>query len=83
MTKRCYTHLSAEDRGTLSLGLARNTTRGRPYRASTAQSQAAARARQPRRPRTLLDPWRWQYVQTQLAQGCSPEQIAGRLNRAS
>ena len=83
MTKRCYTHLSAEDRETLSLGLARHTTRGRPYRASTAQSQAAARARQPRRPRTLLDPWRWQYVRMQLAEGCSPEQIAGRLNRAS
>jgi IS30 family transposase len=29
-----------------------------------------------------LDPWLWQYVQTQLAQGCSPEQIAGRLQRA-
>jgi IS30 family transposase len=29
-----------------------------------------------------LDPWLWQSVQTQLAQGCSPEQIAGRLQRA-
>ena len=79
MTKRCYTHLSAEDRETLSLGLtqgeslrarvvgrapstlcreyARNTTRGRPYRACTAQSQAATRARQPRRSRKLLDSW--------------------------
>ena len=79
-----YTHWSAEDRETLSLGLthghslrtmvrvwgrapstvsresARNTTRGRPYRACTAQIQAAARARQPRRPRKLLDPWLWQ-----------------------
>ncbi len=106
MTKRCYTHLSAEDRETLSLGLtqgeslralarvlgrapstlcreyARNTTRGRPYRACTAQSQAAIRARQPRRSRKLLDPWLWQYVRTQLAAGCSPEQIAGRLKRA-
>ena len=105
MTKRCYTHLSAEDRETVSLGLtqgkslralarvlgrapstlsreyARNTTRGRPYRACTAQTQAAARARQPRRSRKLLDPWLWQYVQTQLTQGCSPEQIAGRLRR--
>ena len=59
--KPCYTHLSAEDRETLSLGLthghsrrtmarvlgrasstvsresARNTTRGRPYRACRAQ----------------------------------------------
>ena len=80
MRKQCYTHLSAEDRETLSLGLvqghslrtmarvlgrapstvsresARNTARGRPYRACTAQVQAAARACQPRRPRKLLDP---------------------------
>jgi len=106
MTKRCYTHLSAEDRETLSLGLtqgeslralarvlgrapstlcreyARNTTRGRPYRACTAQSQAAIRARQPRRSRKLLDSWLWQYVRTHLAEGCSPEQIVGRLQRA-
>ena len=105
MTTRCYTHLSAEDRETLSLGLARghslrtmatvlrrapstvsreharNAVRG-PYRACTAQTLAAARACQPRRPRKLLDPWLWQYVRTQLAEGCSPEQIAGRLKRA-
>ena len=43
---------------------------------------AATRVRQPRRSRTLVDPWLWQYVQTHLAQGCSPEQIAGRLQRA-
>ncbi len=106
MTKRGYTHLSAEDRETVSLGLtqgeslralarvlgrapstlsreyARNTTRGHPYRACTAQTQVVTRARQPRRARKLLDPWLWQYVQTQLTQGCSPEQIAGRLRRA-
>jgi hypothetical protein len=106
MRKQCYTHLSAEDRETSSLGLthshslrtmapvlgrapstvsreaARNTVRGRPYRACTAQVQAAARACQPRRPRKLLDPWLWQYVRTHLTQGCSPEQIAGRLRRA-
>jgi IS30 family transposase len=29
-----------------------------------------------------LDPWLWQYVRTHLTQGCSPEQIAGRLQRA-
>jgi len=29
-----------------------------------------------------MDPWLWQYVQTQLRQGCSPEQIAGRLRHA-
>ena len=98
--------MSAEDRETLSLGLAqgqslrmmarvlgrapstvsresaRNTTRGHPDRACTAQIHAAARARHPRRPRKLLDPWLWQYVQTHLAEGCSPEQIAGRLQRA-
>ena len=67
---------------TVSRELARNTARGRPYRACTAQVQAAARACQPRRPRKLLDPWLWQYVRTHLTQGCSPEQIAGRLRRA-
>jgi len=106
MRTRSYRHLSAEERETLSLGLARghslrtmarvlgrapstvsresvrNTVRGHPYRACTAQVQAAARARQPRRSRKLQDPWLWQYVRTQLAEGCSPEQIAGRLRRA-
>jgi IS30 family transposase len=66
---------------TVSRESARNTTRGSPYRACTAQIQAAARARQPRRPRKLLDPWLWQYVKTHLAESCSPEQIAGRLQR--
>jgi IS30 family transposase len=105
MRTRSYRHLSAEERETLSLGLARgqslramaavlrrapstvsreharNVMRA-PYRACTAQTLATARARQPRRPRKLLDPWLWQYVRTQLAEGCSPEQIAGRLRRA-
>ena len=66
---------------TVSREQARNAVEG-PYRACTAHTLASARARQPRRPRTLLGPWRWQYVQTPLAQGCSPEQIAGRLRRA-
>ena len=66
---------------TVSRDAARNA-RGHPYRACTAQHQAAARARQPRRGRKLLDPWLWHYVQTHLAEGCSPEQIAGRLRRA-
>ena len=101
-----YTHMSIEERETLSLGLAqgqslrtmarvlgrspstvcrehaRNTTRGRPYRACAAQTLATTRARQPRRSRKLLDPWLWQYVQSHLVQGCSPEQIAGRLRHA-
>ena len=105
MPTKCYTHLRAEDRETLSLGLAhghslrtmasvlgrapstvsrehaRNAMRA-PYRACTAQTLAAARARQPRRPRKLLDPWLWQHVRTQLTAGCSPEQMAGRLQRA-
>ena len=67
---------------TVSRESARTTTRGRPDRACTAQIQAAARARQPRRPRKLLDPWRWPYVRTPLAEGCSPEQMAGRLRHA-
>jgi IS30 family transposase len=106
MATRSYRHMSAEDRETLSLGLAdghslrmmarvlgrapstisresaRNTARGHPYRACTAQTQATARARQPRRPRKLADPWLWRQVRTQLAEGCAPEQIAGRLRRA-
>ncbi len=106
MHTRSYRHLTAEERETMSLGLAhgqslramarilgrapstlsrevtRNTTRGRPYRACTAQNQATARAQHPRRTRKLLDPWLWQHVKTQLIQGCSPEQIAGRLRRA-
>ncbi len=105
MKKKCYTHMSSEERETLSLGLAqghsirtmatvlgrapstlsresaRNTTKGHPYRAWTAHTLAAARTRQPRRPRKLLDPWLWRYVQTHLVQGHSPEQIAGRLRR--
>lgn len=67
---------------TLSREIARNTTRGCPYRACTAQSHAATRAHYPRRPRKLLDPWLWPYVRRQLVAGCSPEQIAGRLRRA-
>lgn len=106
MHTRSYRHLTAEERETLSLGLAqghslramarilgrapstlsrevaRNTTRSHPYRACTAQSHATAQAHHPRRIRKLLDPWLWQYVTTQLTQGCSPEQIAGRLRRA-
>lgn len=106
MSNHCYTHLSAEERDALSLGLtqghslrsmarvlgrspstlsresARNSIRGCPYRACTAQTQATTRARQPRRSRKLLNPWLWQYVQAQLRRGCSPEQIAGRLRRA-
>ena len=106
MRTRSYRHMNAEDRETVSLGLAhghslralasvlgrapstvsrelaRNRVRGRPYRACTAHTLAAVRARQPRRPRKLLDPWLWQYVRTHLAEGCSPEQIAGRLRRA-
>lgn len=106
MPTKCYAHLSAEDRETLSLGLAqghslrrmanvlgrapstisresaRNSMQGRSYRACTAQTLARARACQPRRSRKLVDPWLWQYVHTQLLQGCSPEQIAGRLRHA-
>ena len=106
MPTRSYRHLSAEERETVSLGLAqghslrelarclgrssstvsrevaRNVTRGRPYRACTAHTIAAGRACQPQRRLKLSDPWLWQYVQNHLAEGCSPEQIAGRLRRA-
>ncbi len=99
-----YTHMSSDERETLSLGLAQGQSlrmmatvlgrapstvsresarnaRGHPYRACLAQCLAVTRARQPRRPRKLLDPWLWQYVRTHLGQGYSPEQIAGRLRR--
>jgi IS30 family transposase len=83
MRTRSYRHISAEERETLSLGLARGhslrtratvlrrapstvsreharNARSAPYRACTAQTLAVARARQPRQPRKLLDPWLWQ-----------------------
>jgi transposase, IS30 family len=66
---------------TVSRELACNAMRA-SYRACTSQTLTTARAHQPRRPRKLLDPWLWQYVRTQLTEGCSPEQIAGRLKRA-
>ena len=68
---------------TVSRESARNMARGQPSRACTAQTLATARVRQPRRPRKLVDPWLWQDVWTHRAEGCSPEQIAGRLQRAS
>lgn len=64
---------------TLSRERARNATWPRLYRACTAQARAIACRRQARRPRKLLDPWRWRYVRTHLVQGHSPEQMAGRL----
>lgn len=64
---------------TLSREVARNRSPDQLYRACAAQTQATIRAQQPRRQHKLLDPWLWQYVQTHLKQGCSPEQIAGRL----
>ena len=67
---------------TLSRESARNAMRGRPYLACWAHTVATGRACQPRRPRTLLDPWLGQYVRTPLIKGCSLEQIAGRLDRA-
>ena len=101
----CDTHMTAEERETLSLGLAqghslrtmdsvlrrghsavsresaRNAVRGQPSRACKAQTLATGRAHHPWCSRKLVDPWLWQYVMTHLAQGCSPEQIAGRLKR--
>jgi len=76
---RAMARLLGRAPSTLSREVARHTTRGGPYRACTAQHQATARAQHPRRARNLLDPWLWQHVKTHLIQGCSPEQIAGRL----
>ncbi len=75
---RTMTPVLGRPPSTVSREHARHAMRG-PSRASTAQTLAVARARQPRRPRTLLDPWRWRAVRTRLARGFSPEQIAGRL----
>lgn len=106
MRTRSYRHMSAEERETLSLGLAhgyllrtmarvlgrasstlsrelvRNVTRGQPYRVCTAHTLATGLGCQPRRLRKLLDSWLWQQVRTHLVQGCSSEQIAGRLRCA-
>ena len=102
---KSYRHMTAEERETLSLGLAHGHRCERwPECGASSQhpeprvgaqryagpslsglygsDQAAIRARQPRRLRKLLDPWLWQYVQSHLTEGCSPEQIAGRLRRA-
>ena len=63
---RTMAQVSGRAPSTMSRELGRNTTRGHLYRVCMAQVQAAARARQPRRPRKLLDPWLWQYVRTQI-----------------
>src|SRR5215212_5183641 len=52
------------------------------YRSATAQSQAEARARRPKTSRLAVHPALRAWVQEQLADGCSPEQIAGRLRLA-
>ena len=79
---RVLARLLGRSPSTVRREVARNMTRGRPYRACPAHTIAAGRTCQPRRPRKLLDPWLWQYVRSHLAEGCSPEQIAGRLRRA-
>ena len=56
--------------------LGRHPRQGHPYRACTAQVQAATRAGQPRQPRTLLDPWLWRQVRTQLA-AARPNRLRG------
>ena len=78
MPTRPYRHMSAEERETLSVGLAH----GHSLRTMAKVLGRAPSTGQPRRPRKLLDPWLWQYVRTHLIEGCSPEQIAGRLTRA-
>ena len=66
---------------TVSCESTRNASRGRPYRACSADAGGVWARAQPRRQRKLLTPsWLWQYLRTHLAQGCClPEQIAGRL----
>ena len=102
MPKNCYTHMSVEERETLSLELAQ----GHSLRAMATVLGRALSNREPRthpqregppvsdlhgaesgggpgasapataHTRGLLA---GRYVRTQLARGCSPEQIAGRL----
>ena len=64
---------------TVSREVARNVAQSRPYRACTAQVVAATRATTTAH---TLGPLAVAVCQTQLTQGCSPEQIAGRLRRA-
>jgi IS30 family transposase len=64
---------------TVSRESARNATRECSYCACPAHTLAVARARQPRRPHKRADPWLWKQVRTQLAEGCSPELLAGRF----
>lgn len=91
MQKRSYTHLSFEERETLSLG----QTLGQSLRAMATvlgRSPSTLSRNGPvtlgrcltvpaRRRRKLLDRWRWRYVVARLRRGFSPEQIAGRLRR--
>ena len=63
---------------TMSRELVRNVSRGdRLYCACTAQTLAAARACQPRRPRKLLNAWLWQYVRTHLPRAARPNRLPG------
>ena len=66
---------------TLSREVRRNRGR-REYRATVAHPKARARAKIPRRPRKLVDPWLWCYVERHLHQQWSPRQIALSLKRA-
>lgn len=66
---------------TLSREVRRNRGR-REYRAAIAHPKARVRAQIPRRPRKLVDPWLWGYVERHLHQQWSPRQIALSLKRA-
>ena len=60
---------------TVSRESARNATRRQPSRPCTAQTRVTAWARHPRRSRTLVNPWLWQYVRTHLAGAARPNRF--------
>jgi transposase, IS30 family len=69
------------DKSTISRELARNTTGGGGYRATTAQAAAEARARRTRPAKLVSNPRLRAEVEFRLEHNESPEQISMRLRR--
>lgn len=57
---------------TVNREVVRNTPRGRPYRACTAQHFATSRAPHPRRAWKLRDPWLWRICHNTIDAGLLP-----------
>ncbi len=79
---RSIARLLCRNPSTISRELRRNLNYRRQYRATAAMWHARQRARLPRRRRKLeVDSWLRRYVESGLAEGWSPQQIAARLRR--